>query len=156
MIGGNSGEDTSFPSSVPLQHSTKVEAASVVGSYKKIPLKYYKKGATPGWKYVVFEPLHLPEPLCKLKMRGVNLVTCGRLLPHFPSHPSWTDLMGMAGFFLSLPSHPSWTDLMQTANYTGEYEKASTAPFSFINRTPTQSNTIISARHYAKKESDNL
>ena len=124
--------------SVSLQHRTMVKAASVIGCYKKIPLKYYKKGATtPECKYVVFEPLHLHEPLCKLKMRGVNLKTCGWLLPHFPSHPSWIDLM-------------------QTANYTGEYEKASIAPFSFINRTPTRPNTIISARYYAKKKSDNL
>ena len=29
--------------SVPLQHLAKVEAASVIGSYNKIPLKYYNK-----------------------------------------------------------------------------------------------------------------
>ena len=43
--------------SVPLQHL--VAAASVVGSYNKILLKYYKKRATLGLKSVVFEPLTL-------------------------------------------------------------------------------------------------
>ena len=49
--------------SVPLQHLAKVEAASVIGSYKKILLKYYKKRATPGLKSVVLKSLPLSETL---------------------------------------------------------------------------------------------
>ena len=40
------------------------------------------------------------------------------------------------------------------ANNTGEYEKAIIVPVSFINRDPTQPNTILSALCYAKKDSD--
>ena len=59
--------------SVPLRRPAKVEEASVIGSYNKIPLMNNKKRATSGLKCVVVEPLLLPEPLCKLKMNGVNL-----------------------------------------------------------------------------------
>ena len=89
-------------------------------------------------KLKAFKPLHLPEPLCKLKMSGVNLQTCGRLAS------------------TSIHSHPFRAGLIPIASSTGEYEKASIVLLSFINRNPTQLNTIFSVRCYAKRESNRL
>ena len=47
--------------SVPIQHPANVKAASINGSYNKIPLKYYKKQATPVFISAVFKPLRLPS-----------------------------------------------------------------------------------------------
>ena len=67
-------------------------ATSAIGSYNKLPLKYYKKRAALGLKTVVFKPLPLPEPLCKLTMSGVtqpgNLWMAGSInLPQSPFSP---------------------------------------------------------------------
>ena len=95
--------------SVPLQHPAKVKAASGIDYYKMIPFKYYKKRATPELKSAEFEPFLLPEYVCKQKMSGVKLEIRGWLLPQPP-----------------FSSFLCW--LTQTANITGDDEKASIMP----------------------------
>ena len=107
---------------VPLQHRQT-----------NIPFKNCTTRAASSSKYVVFEPLPLPEDE---RRQPVNL--------------------RMYGFYLYFPSHMSWVGIMQTANCTVEYEKAGIVPLSFINRDPTQPSNIFVALYYAKKESVRL